>query len=516
MSYVGETYTVLLNDTGYNYNQNIDATPPNSMVSPSRNVNTHLGGVGKRGGTAKVNSTAVTSTPRIMGMYDFRLASSAFQVFGTDDGDLYSDTTTKLKAGMSTTKKYSFDVFGDELYVCDGYTTPQTWDGAAAATSDITTPSADWSAHEQPFQCISHGYGASRRMWYLYKSGVNYSTLANGKEVSGGTSGKITIDTGDTYGLTGGIEFGDRLIVFGKTKAFIIDDTAASVSSWGWAEAQWAGGAAHWRLLVKTPTDLVAMTEDGDIYSVVAAESYGDYKAASLTRPAFMDRWIQENVRLSYIDDFHAVYDPVLRAIKFFVVRNGQTTVDTALVYFIDRTPDKAWAIHDNQSSTSGYSASCSCVVRTSTGLWQVYTGGYSGFIWKLEQSARNDDGAGYYAGAKLANMNFGSPHITKMFKRGRVLAVPKGSYNLNVNWWVDGVMQTVKTVSMAGTSAVLGSFVLDTDILGGSDILDRTFDMGAFGKRLQIEFYNTVANQDFFVSQIMFDHKSLSKARPS
>lgn len=508
MGYSGKTYRVPCDRGGLNYNQNIDLVPPEMFVTPSRNINLHQGGRGKRGGTSKVNSSAIAGTPRILGGFDFQLPGTSYQVFLGNNGSLYKDTSATIKTGMSGTNKPSFDVFGSELYVCDGDTTPQTWDGSAGSTSNITTPSGDWSTLNQPFQVIAHGRGASRRMWYLYGSAVYYSSLADGKVVSGGTSGKITINVPDGFGLVGGVEFQDRLIVFSRNKAYIIDDSSTDTADWGYEAAAWAGGVAHWRLIVKTPNDLILMNDEGEVYSITAVQSYGDYKQASLARPAFIDNYIRENIKLSAIDDFHASYDPELRAIKFFVMRNGQSQIDTALVYFIDRPPQEGWAIHDNQSSASGYKASCSFPVRVSTGDNLIYTGDYSGFLWKLEQSQRADDGVGYYGGFRVPNLPFDNPRVKKHYKRGYVVIRTQGSYDLEVRIWVDGSEKTATSVSLSGTGGVLGTFVLGTDVLSGTEFAEKAFDLNHYGKRIQNEFYNDTASEDFFVSQILYDHK--------
>src|SRR3989338_5894283 len=137
MCYVGSTYSIPFQTSGLNFNKNVDGVPPNGL-SIARNVNLHEGGVGTRGGTTKDNSTAVTSSPDIRGLYYFRLISgTAFQIFWTSAGSLYKNTTTTIKTEMSTTKKFWFETFEDTLYIVDGTTTPQTWNGVAAETSAI-------------------------------------------------------------------------------------------------------------------------------------------------------------------------------------------------------------------------------------------------------------------------------------------------------------------------------------------------------------------------------------------
>jgi len=487
------------------------------MVHPSRNINLNEFGRRKRGGTAHIGDAAydaaIEDTPQIMGAYQFRLRSgTAYLIVAGDDGKVYRAHDTDIQVSeMSTTNFYDFETFDNELYIVDGESTPQLWTGAGD-TSALTDVPTDW-ADDGPQWIAKHGRGISERLWAGgitdYPHRIYASVNGDGDDFSNTNVTTIDIETGDGFGIIGAVEYGDRLLCFGKRKVYVIDDSSLDTAEWGYDDAQWEGGAANFRLIVKTPNDIVAMMEDGEIYSVTSAEQYGDYKLASLTKDSFMHNWIKQYCRLSYIDHFHSVYDPALRAIKIFVVRAGQTTVDTALVYFIDRPPKDAWMIHDNQISTSGYSASCSTLVRVGTGNYQVYTGGYAGLLWRLEQANRNDNDEAYYGGFKTPNLAFDNPRVTKKYSAGRVIMQPKGDYNLTIDTWIDGVGQTQRTVSLKGRGGTL-PFTLGRDLLGGNELIDKDFDIKNIGKRIQSEFYNSTVDQDFFISQVLYDHEIL------
>lgn len=516
MGFTGQTYRIPLHASGHNNNPNIDNIPVTSFVNPSRNVDLHEGGVRKRSGTAKVNSSAVDSGAQIMGLYKFRKFDGTDRlVYATKNGKLFYDPTSPTEitnSTMSTSNRFWFEVFEDEVYVCDGANTPQTWNGSAANTSDITTANGDWTGSDFPDQMVSHSRGQSRRLWAKgvsdQRQRLYYSSTGDGKVFSGGTSGTMDIDTQDGFGVAGLVEFGKVLFAFGRKKAYAVNDSDSNTANWTYEAAAWDGGVAHHRLLTKTPTDLVAMTEDGTIYSVSAAESFGDYKQASLTRASFMDKWIRDNVDLSKIDDFHSLYDPNRRAIFFFIVRSGETTVDTALVYYIDRPPEIAWTIHDNRDSNSGYSASVSALIRVGAGDYDFYTGDRSGFVWNHNQTNRNDDSNAYWAGVRTPHIHFNQPNLRKFFKTGRVVMAPQGSYDLQARWWVDSTEKTERTVSLAGSGAVFGPDVFDTGVWGGQEIIDTDFKLGSFGKRLQLELYNNTVDEDFFLSEILIDFK--------
>ncbi|MCR4287906.1 MAG: hypothetical protein NUW09_07830, partial [Deltaproteobacteria bacterium] len=445
MSYSGSTYAIPCEKGGLTANPNIDAIQPYMMVS-ARNINIHENGRGKRGGTAKVNASAGYGSSQIMGGFDYiKLNGTQKLVIGTTAGSIYQNPTTTIKTSLTTGKYFNFEVFEDELYICNGGNTPQTWDGAAASTSDITNPAADWTGSNQPIQMVKHGRGNSERMWAILPSGVYASADGDAKEFVTGVV-NIPISTDDGSGLTGGVEFGDRLILFSKRRSFLIDDADTNTANWGYESAIWEGGVSHHRLIVKTPNDILCMMDDGNIYSVTSVQSYGDYKTASITKPSWIDKWIRENCDLGQIDKFHATYDPELRLIKWFVVRSGQTQVDTCLVYFIDRGPEEGWVIHDNPSSASGYSASASWVYHKMPAehhSFYIYTGDYSGFVWDLEETNKNDDGNGYYAGFKTARIPLDNVRLTKNMKRGWLITQAEGSYNVYVKCWIDGVEQT-------------------------------------------------------------------------
>lgn len=523
MGYAGQTFLIPFSKGGLFHDPNTDNIPPEMMVDGSRNIDLHENGRGKRGGTAHVNSTVFPGQPRVMGLFDFVLQNgNQFDVVATADGNIYRNETTTIKTGQSVNRQTNFEVMNNDLYAVNGVDKVQVWDGTGAMT-DLVKPSPDWGDSNNPKFFIKHGRGNSERIFAfgcpnnpnnLYFSVGNDG--ASEADFTGDGSGILYIETAGGSGLVGGKEFGDRLILSSKTQAYILDDSSTDIATWGYETVQWSGGVAHGRLLVKTPNDLVAFTEEGDIYSVVATETYGDYKQASIARPAFIDRWIREKCDLTSIADFHSVYDPVLRAIHFFVVRKGQTQVDSALVYYIDRGPREGWMLHDNLTSVSGFSASSSALFRAAVGDFRVYTGGYLGFVWRLHEANENDDGNGYRASSLSSRLPLENMRLTKKYKRGWLGVQAAGSHNLNVNIWIDGVAIDSQAVDLIGTGGIWGTDVWSNFIWGSRrESVDKTFDIGTVGKRIQFEFYNENANENFFISQLLIDHKELA-ARPA
>lgn len=456
--------------------------------------------------------------PEITGIFDYHAPTGRYLVRATSDGQIWEGATGVLKSGWTADKKVNIIQAVDEVIFCNGADNPTVWDGSAGSTTDIANIPTDWSGSNFPQQMIMHGRGNSLRNWALGcpdTPKVIYVTPdGSPKDFTQATILTFTIETNDGFGVVGGIDFGDRLILFGKRRSFVIDDSDTNTDNWGYSEAQWVGGVAHWRLIIRTPNDIVCMMEDGEIYSVTAAEAYGDYRAASLTRPSFIHEWIKTYIKLSAIADFHATYDPVIRAIKFFMVRVGETQCNTALCYFIDRDPSNAWVILDNQDYESGYSALCSCIVRQSAGVWKIYTGGYNGRVWKLGEATQSDNAQAFVSSARLPLLTFGNSRESKRYDKLRTVSTVEGTCEATAKWWVDNEFIGQQAIAFTTAGVELDTFVLDTDTLGGANVLEETVRLGKIGKRIQVELTNNTAGSDFFFSQILIDFMPLG-ARP-
>ena len=521
MSYSGETFRIPATRGGFNFSPNIDLIPDEAMIDGTKNLDLGEDARGRRGGTdIKLSGYGGA---QIVGGVDFTLRDdNQFEVVATADGKIWKDDTTTIATGLAANVFIDFTVYNNELYICNGINTPQVWDGSATATTDLALTPTDWTGGSNPFQMIVHGKGASNRLWAVLGENVYAADLdtdgTSEADFSDANVVVIRINTGLGAGIKGIVEFGDRIVAFSSKNAYIIDDTDTDSDNWGYENAQWTGGVASWRLIVETPNDLVCMMEDGEIYSVVTAEQYGDYKEASIARPAFIDRWMRERARLTDIAKFHATYDPELRLIKFFVVKSGSNAVNTALVYYLDRTakfgPIEAWMLHDSDNA-SGYDASASWNFRLDPPEDHrdyIHTGDYGGNVWDLEEKSINDNGAAFTSIFKTPSSTFGDPRVTKDYKRGWVVVKPQGATNLVVKTWIDGVLFSTQNVSMQGTGALYGTAIYGTDAYAGDEALPVAFDVGNKGRRIQNQYSNANANEDFLVSQTMTDFKPIGK----
>jgi hypothetical protein len=516
MAYNGTSNKVSCASGGLTGANNTDTIDASMMVEPSRNIIYERMGRRKRGGTAHLYANAFTGTPGILGLSKVRFEdTTTFLLAATNGGKVYKNDADTIATGLGTTLPYCFEYAGNKVFFCDGVNIPRVWPGTGSAAA-ISEPATDFT-NFPVFQIVLRRVGLAQRLVCLNKHGIYMSkayTLASDLELFITSAQYIPIDAGsDGKGPQGMMEIGDQLVVFGKQKAYRLDDSDTDPSNWSISPAQWNGGVGNWRLLVKTPNDVIAMMDDGDIYSIEAVETYGDYKLASLVRGCWMYDWIRENVDLSKISLFHGVYDPVIRAVRYFVVRQGSTVPDLCLCYYIDREPTEAWMIEDNQTNPSGHTCLSSTVYSSSTGSYDVLTGDNAGFIWKFNQANRNDNSLGYYGGFKTPPDAFGDSRISKLFNMFHVVTDALGGYDLQLRVWVDEILiGTLMSVDLTGSFVLLDDFTLDDDYLGESEIIQKSFKIGKIGQRIQFELYNDGADEDFFVTSFMTDAKSLGK----
>jgi len=306
--YKGQTFAIDCSRGGFNNDLNRDRLSPTMMVSLTRNINLHKGGRGKRGGTDNVNATVITGTPRIWGLYQFRLQNGTeYIITATSDGKIQRDYNTEIGTGLTIDQAVHFVTFNNLLIICTGNDQPQVWTGTGNISALTNTPT-DWSSSSNfPRKMINHGRGASERLWAIGGAVDPYTVYASAVTAGDGTTEPdfsdanvltIYVDTHDGFGVINAVEFGDRLICAGRNRVYIIDDSSTDTANWGYEKSQWEGGTANDRTFITVVNDIISMTEDGTIYSVVASESYGDYKKQTLTRAAFVDEWIRSNVRL--------------------------------------------------------------------------------------------------------------------------------------------------------------------------------------------------------------------------
>ena len=369
--------------------------------------------------------------------------------------------------------------------------------GAAIPTTNLAFLPTDWGS-DPPKYFIKHGRSTHKRLWAIGCKSYPNNVYVSKNGIADFNDDDVIVIKIMTDKLTAMIEFGGDLLVFSRDKTYIIDDRALSVTNWGVYAAPFEGGAAHQRLVVKTPNDVAVMDESGNIFSIKASQQYGDYESGSLTKPHHIDKWIEENVDLILIDKFHATYDPELRAIKWFMCEVGYNYPNMCLVYFIDYV---IWTRHDftNIFNDTLYQL-CSGMVKVTQAVWKIYTGDEAGFVYKLESKTLLDGGNIYEKYYKTPPLPLESPRMTKQFDKITTVVFPKGTEEIRIENFIDNDSVGTLRINMDAAS---------------TSVQNVSSDIGRTGLRIQQEISNKDAN-NFFISEIMIDFEALGSGEDS
>jgi len=437
-----------LGSSGFNYSKNLNILNPGCMVSPSYNFNLLPDSIRSRGGTKIVYNlnevSPVTSLTQIFNQYDNESIIST-----TQSGKIFKNTTL-LKQLPLAIYDATYLLWNENLIINSGNNIPQGWDGISSTTEDFpeSNMAPDWILDNYyPNLMLRYGKGNSVRAWAIgstkRKTTLYFSAPSDGLDpypnFKDANSGFFVISTPNEEPLTAMTSFGDRLIIFSKTKAYIIEDSSESSSDWGYTEAQWRGGAISHRCVLQTENDIFALIEDGTVYSISAVMEYGDYKISSITEQAQINDYIIERINLSYLENTHAIFDPTLRCIKYFCTSENSYSNDSALCYFIDRSILTGWSLHNNKKFLSGYNAKSSCLYKNQTDQsTKILTGDYLGRIWELETSIIIDDTNPFDIIYTTPYINLGDPRNTKRFKRGYLELLTTNVINVNISMATD------------------------------------------------------------------------------
>lgn len=517
MGYAGQQFRMPLIDTGFRDDRNVELLPPTSLLSPSANLNYHENGLSKRGGSVISVAGLGKAGQGIFQFFTPTLQKLIFVANGIAYHDSYSNV---IATGLSTSNAISFVQTSTFVFFADGQSNPRYWDGIAASVSNVTAATS-WTGN-MPIQMVTHtraGSSAGDRLWAVTPNGLWYSKLNTPTDFLNGDAGFIPIDS--IGGLVGAFDLGGQLFAFSRTQTFLVQDTDATIANWGYINALWEGGVASFRLISKAYNNLFFMAEDGLIYNLSGVLTTGAYNAATLNRPAFVDKFIRDNVNLGNIQNFHVSYDRKLRALKFFMQEGGGVN-NIALTYFIDKRPESAWIIHNNTNGPSGYNATCSGEVRNAPGDYQIWTMDATGNIWKLEQTSRDDNGIAYpvvimtkaqdlgNSGQDFQRGTSGMPRNNKHWLAFCLRGRASGTVNFTLYSFIEGQAQPVQTFSIGGSGSTFDSAVFDTSTFATDQLTFAAVNIGAYGRDLQIQLVENEVGTDFFLSEIIYLVKPL------
>jgi len=474
------SYRYGLGTSGLNYSPNITNINPSIIIPDSYNFNILNNSIKSRGGTEIIydfkESTIITSI--------FQYKNDLF--ITTIDGKIFINDSL-IYSGNNNIENATYIIWNDNVIISSGTNIPQVFIPESTSTIDYPEDkmAADWKiAGEYPEIMYLHGKGNSVRAWAIgresYDNILYYSVTNQGEsplqqvpdfsEDTEKDNGFFYIDLRNDHRLRGMIDFGDKLILFSDLSAFVINNEETDTTLWGYEESQWKGGAFSHYAIVRVENDVFVFAKDGTIYSITAVVSYGDYRISSITESASINDYINEKFNLEETSRVHAIFDPTLRIIKFFLTKKHDYENTVALVYNVDRTPSNGWMLHNNELYDSGYNAACSALLLKEDNTYVIITGDYNGRIWELETKNTRDDHQ--YINFQLTTpwINAEDPRNTKLFIRGFIEMSNLSAINVTVTMRVEGkYSKTLDNLFFKGSNNTFDISRWDEAVFDGS-----------------------------------------------
>lgn len=501
-----------LGENGLSGSRDQTTIPPSALIT-ANNLSYSDGTLKKEGGSSKYNTISVSG--KIIGGHDwFPTALLQRQIIGVDDGRIMraegpgdTGTFSNITTGLTMTKGSVFFVDGGfedaannkKLFIFTGSDAVRFIDGDGITTAVIPDPPADWTGTNQPSFGLIHidrlwGGGNANDPHRIY-----FSSVSNHGSFTGG--GSLSIFPGQGQELVAAVSFKAFIICF-KFPAgiYIIDTTSTVITNWRVDRLNDQIGIAGTNAWAVIDNDIIFMDSTGNI-QLLSIIDFESRNSSSLSKIADMNQWVRDNINLGSIKNTRAIYYPAKREVHFCLAGLGGTSNTQRIVVDFNadrprfRTSDKdvcesAWLKLDLDN------------------IPRLTTGDDVGFVWNLDQSTRSKDGAAYNGLWQTPHMDMShiDPALATVRKNAHWLELvlePSGNWNMDITLIYDDAVHSTVSFNMGGDSAVLGSFILGTSVLGGSEIVTSKKRITGSFRRVSFQGSNAVAAQDFSLAKM-------------
>jgi hypothetical protein len=516
MAFSGEVAEMPVGLDGLAGTKNLAELGPGHLII-AENVQYTSGTLGKEGGSAKFNSSALSSTPAILGGHDWHPTGTSTQrmIVVTSAGTILKDTgsadfTVTLKTGL-TIGSFTNPVFveggkeaaaGDKkLFIFTGNNVVQVLDADATTTGDIEKPPSDWSGSNQPSVGLIH----ENRMWGGGNANdphrMYYSLAADHEDFTTTGVGNIAVYPGEGEKIVGAVSFKGLLVIFKfPSGIYLIDTSDSTVANWSVDKHSTSIGGISPNGAVAIDNDVIFMDLNGEFHLISAITEFGNIGTRTLSDIANIGEIMRDETNKAEYPNTQAIYYTDKGEAHFTLSSSG-TNYDRRMVVDLNRAQLPRFRLSTKDTNRSIWQ------YQDSNRIPRPYTGDKSGFIWRLDQDNRSKDGAGYTGKWQTIHLDFShlDPELGTKNKNGKFLELvvqPTGNFDLSVDvLWDDVTTQTV-TFNMGVTGADLGSFVLNTDKLAGSNLVNKRKRITGSGRRLSLVGRNSGAGEDFSISK--------------
>ena len=515
MAYQGNVVRLPLGELGLTGSQALSRVSPQALLQAT-NISWDQGNIRKEGGATAYNSSAVGGGVTIQAGWDWWPTSGTQRlIIATNAGTLLKDEGAgtfpiTLKSGLSGG---GFPVFCEggrealavnrKLFFCNGINPVQVLAADGVATTSIALPASDWASPRQPSTITEH----DGRLWAAMDHRVYYSTPDDHEDFK---------DTDDAGSIAVGAGTGERIVQIMSYKGallvwkypvgiFYIDTTDPILANWTVRRLSSTVGGVSPQGAVQVSDDVLFLDQSGNFQLLSGIQEYGQIGLKNLSQLNQFGTFFRENVALNQLSKARGIYYGHKLEAHFAIAKLGQTENTARIVVDFNETGRARFRWSDRD---------------TCPGIWlwkdtvdqiqRPMIGDTGGFVWKLDRDTFTKGTDGYTATLQTPHMDFSwlDPELAVKRKNGQFIELvcdATGSWDLQCEVYWDGTLSQTIDFTSALSGSVLGTWILATDILGGSSTITIRKRVTGSGKRVSFKFYNSLSSEDFNLSEVHF-----------
>lgn len=455
----------------------------------------------KDGGASKINSTVITDAPKVIMLHDFVTGSNVQELVGaTSDGKLITLDVNGIAKTLATglgTDKMTVAAEGSSggtkgLYVVNGNVNLKVYTGGASAV-DVSDPAADWTTNK-PEWFFQHG----GRGWAGGKAHTVYASVLDTMQdyVNAGFL-TFNVHPGEGEKIVGGVSWRGRAYFFKfPTGIYYLDDSDTNTANWKMKRLAKYVGAAGPGCFVEALDDVFFLSPDGYIHALSAVQEFGDAKSSAILSNE-MGTFLRETLEFTKLNRAQSMFHSTHRRVMFAATPLKGT--DNTLLFGFDL--HRFDAVQGFKSTRDECTALASRRDPT-TSIEYPVCGTTDGFVFRLDTEARSKDGGGYEGSWTTRDIEL----FPLGGRRGNLRELEcefaqSGNWTVDIEVHRDGVLSETVSFALQGAGAVLGSFVLGTDIVGVYTLRNSRQPLKGDARRVKLKGLNSNANENFSVA---------------
>lgn len=392
-----------------------------------------------------------------------------------------------------------------KLFYFNGVNSVRVLSGDGATVSIITNPSDDWTGVNQPLNGTIHrtrlvawgNLNDSHRLYFSDPDDHETFKLSASPEA---TSLRVASNVGDR--VICGASFNGVLFVWKHPRGiFYLDDSSLNPSEWVlFTKSEAVGCAASQHAVLPLDDDVLFLAANGTFHILSAVDTLGGVRDSDLGYHLGIAKWLRENINLSKLDQVTSVWYSDKKVALFGVPAVGDTTNTLTLKF------DFAGVLqgHPIKFSYSERDFPDAFAIRRddANGIERPILG-EAGFVYLLDQAARDKAGAAYTGTYQTTPIDFSHvqdalEYTRKNFDALELIMEPVDSGTVTVDVYVDTALRETLTfdattrrdrkILHCGSGFMISLVVTNA-------VLDEDFQV------LSHNFFFTAAGQDYNVA---------------